>query len=252
MSEVPKNPQREKEERRVATEADKRKEEREVSLLALLKEQTNKANNDRGNETSHEKVERLSWRRQSAISILQLREYRRLNCLTLLAVVFAFVSAIGLIVSISRTRSQARIDQRAWVAPTDEKFLKTSAGDPYVAVNFMNTGKTFALKSSAWIDHKFSLKEIPDFDDQTKTTNSGTYAPNGSGSISFAEHPMNAQIIPLIQNGSVLYVYGTIWYEDVFSAEQHWTQFCYALGKDLVTFAPCEGGKHTKTDDKQE
>lgn len=178
----------------------------------------------------------------------QLKAARRLNTITAVSAFSALVSVGVLIVTIRLTVEQMHIDQRAWVAPTDFLFLKTAAGDVYPAVNLKNTGKTFALKTSAWLDYKFDLSEIPAADDQTKVTNAGVLSPAGTWSISLANSALSASIVPEIQSGHPMYVYGTIWYSDIFSSRRHWTQFCQELGKDLVTFSPCPGGIHNGTD----
>jgi hypothetical protein len=259
MSEVPHDSFGEKKKRRVAADAKKREIERSEAQLTLLQEHANKTTQDREAEENHKKIERKHWRQQTAIANAQRKIAYRLNRITCIAVCFAALSGVGVIGTVLITRQQVlqsakalRIDQRAWVAPAKWETVLATDGALYPRVYFLNTGKTFALKYSAWLNFAFSLKDIPDSDDQRKTTNFGVLPPNGVGNISLIDSQISPQAVPLIKNGDTVYFYGTIWYEDVFSKKQHWIQFCDGLGKDLATYSPCPAGTHNKTDDPQD
>src|ERR1039458_5867921 len=196
MSEVPKNPFREKENHHIATEAAKRKEKRAETRLAILQEQADHSDQDRQSTEKHKTIERKHWRKQAALMKAQLKVARRLNCISITTAISTLFSVLAVLGTVMITYGQLKqstlalhIDQRAWVAISDWHFLKSASGDPYPSFDFKNTGKTFALKTSAWINDTFTLAQIPDTDDQTKTTNSGVLPPSASNSISMFEIP---------------------------------------------------------------
>jgi CHASE3 domain sensor protein len=108
MSEVPKNPLREKEEHRIAAEAKKREEKRAEAQLSILQEQATKADQQRQTEERHKQIERHNWTQQAIIGTAQLKAAKRLNCITIAAVIVGFVSAVAVIASVIAARSVSR------------------------------------------------------------------------------------------------------------------------------------------------
>jgi hypothetical protein len=146
MSEVPKDPIREKQERRIAAEAKKREIEREEAILTLLQEHADKTDQDRDSEASHKKVERNSWRRQAAIAKLQLKKAKCLNKITAIGAVFSLASAIGVITSVWITRISVIESNRAWIAiPRTTPVIDRQTYAIHFEMNYTNVGKGPAL-----------------------------------------------------------------------------------------------------------
>jgi hypothetical protein len=118
-----------------------------------------------------------------------------------------------------------------------------------LSVLYKNTGKTPALKVASWIGTTDNVNAIPEFDPfPPADSNSGLMAPDGVFNTSTMSNPFQATVMEEVRAGRPLYVFGTIWYEDIYS-KKHWTQFCYRVGTNLISFAPA--AKHNRTDDEQ-
>jgi hypothetical protein len=147
------------------------------------------------------------------------------------------------------------LDERAWVGafhvivengskePTDSQFR----------VEFQNTGKTPALKVSAHVlasNVVFVNWELIDREHAQMQTNwlanSGLLAPNAIGSVTTDEIDMATE--KAIEKGMPYYVYGKIWYDDVFG-EHHWSEFCYLI--TLPNFSALPVSPHNTCDGPQ-
>lgn len=252
---MPDNPFREKEKSRLAAEAAKREEKRAEATLSLLEKEAERRAIDRESEQEHRRAEEHHWREQIAIVQRQLKLARNLNWITGLYCLFSFLSVLGLIGTIWFAREQIHIDQRAWVAPSDWHTVMTSNGYFYPAMSFKNTGKTFALNTGAYLNSATILDNIPTIDQRHSETNPSVLAPDGSDYISLVDQPLPPlplRTAPLVEGKYVIFFYGTIWYQDIFSGRWHWMQFCEGLQKDLATYAPCPRGVHQRTDASNE
>ena len=180
---------------------------------------------------------------------------------TWLPIIFSFLVIVVIVVqayiykkqwkamteSVDLTRTTFHIDQRAWVFPFDVQSEQNPAGKTFFKILYRNTGKTPALKTSSWVGTTGSIDKIPNSDPPPKPTDAyGLLPPGGVFNTSTVDHPFGPEVIGPVRNGIPLYVFGTIWYEDVFTVK-HWTQFCYRVGADLKSFGPCSG--HNGTDD---
>ena len=81
-------------------------------------------------------------------------------------------------------------------------------------------------------------------------------APKAKTSLSLSEYDFPADTIEAIKSASVrLYVYGTVLYDDIFSAH-HITKFCYAVRPDPATgdlsYSMCSGNSNCTDDDCKE
>jgi hypothetical protein len=147
MSEVPKNPFREREKLRMAAEARKREETRAETQLSILQEQANKADQQRQAEERHEHVERRNWRKELALAKFQLKSAQCLNCITASAAAFALLAAIGVICSVLEARKATIEANRAWIAPLSAEFSDAPriGENWFVVVHYRNVGREPAL-----------------------------------------------------------------------------------------------------------
>ncbi|HTR41118.1 MAG TPA: hypothetical protein VMH87_05840, partial [Pseudomonadales bacterium] len=80
--------------------------------------------------------------------------------------------------------------------------------------------------------------------------NKGMLAPEAEFVMGNMESPVPAGIIQDAMGGKKpLFIYGTIWYDDIFGTN-HWCQFCYkAVGNGSGKFEIDATGFHNGTDD---
>lgn len=145
-----------------------------------------------------------------------------------------------------------KLDQRAWVTVFDIQVEKTPSGKTYFKVLYKNTGKTPALEVNACIAYTSYFHEIPDFDKEPSNS-SGQMSPGGTFNTSTISKPLSVRDINRIKNGQIpLYIFGTIWYKDIYDVH-HWTQFCFSLlGSFTAEFAYEPSKKHNLIDKAEE
>jgi hypothetical protein len=136
---------------------------------------------------------------------------------------------------------QKVMDERAWMFPSDYAVTWLS-NHLELTVKFKNTGKTPAFnfnQRSAQIQilppyDEYNLppqlrNDIPEYDTEPIVRFQGTVAPNQT--ITLDPKPnMPFNDFDLKTN---LYIYGTVWYDDVFN-QHHWTRFCARYSPDGI------------------
>lgn len=150
--------------------------------------------------------------------------------------------------SVQSTKSlQATIDnfhqeQRAWVSITG-----ASNPEPmHLRVGYGNSGRTPALGVTAYRNYTITLGDIPQTD-REPVSGRTTTAPPGVPYFS------DVSITPgdwatFKQTHRSIYLYGTIWYEDIFHSH-HWTQWCFQVLDQTSGPIQYDGcGKHTQID----
>lgn len=155
----------------------------------------------------------------------------------------------GQLDEMQRTR---QFDERAWVTAYDFKPNSTYSLD-YFVVTYKNTGKTPAINCDFFIQTTMNWKSIPARDVKPyPPKNSKLLAPDGTGVLDadFMQWVVSRQDV---ENGLVpIYIYGTIWYDDVFG-HHHWSQFNVAVlsrGEERG-FEFTSGTNHNSCDDAQ-
>lgn len=117
------------------------------------------------------------------------------------------------------------LDQRAWIGPGKiDRSSSDGTNNCFYILHFKNIGKTPAFKVVAVFNVATDINSIPIFGEETPT--------NTSAQVLFPEtdDQINSPtILPSIiadaMNGKVpSYIYGIIWYDDVFK-KHHWTRF---------------------------
>lgn|SRR5665213_1382385 len=132
---------------------------------------------------------------------------------------------------------QARIlDERAWISISNmTNLLPEANATNVIQASFNNTGKTPAIKVEAVMDWTTDMKTIPKEDGiPNPRIVSGLYQPGG---VQFARtKPIPASVFQSVKIGGPLYIFGTVWYDDIFG-KHHWSQFCYLISPDLTLSA---------------
>ena len=148
--------------------------------------------------------------------------------------------------SIQLAQEAMRLEQRAWVFVTETKASKLQVGQPLsISIGFKNTGRTPArnVQIAAHLEPlpKGQAPE-PKLD---KPQSRGVIPPNGTLFLAISTGRKHAegvteQGLEAITSGElVIWLYGTITYEDIFETRQA-TMFCYMLHPDGKTFAAAE------------
>lgn len=148
--------------------------------------------------------------------------------------------------SIQLAQEAMRLEQRAWVFVVETKASKLQVGQPLsISIGFKNTGRTPArnVQIAAHLEPlpKGQAPE-PKLD---KTQSRGVIPPNGTLFLTISTGRKHAegvteQGLEAITSGElVIWVYGTVTYEDIFETRQA-TMFCYMLHPDGKTFAAAE------------
>ena len=131
---------------------------------------------------------------------------------------------------LKQIQSQNVLDERAWVGATGGTIegIKSMPMTNFSCcqVNFRNTGKSPALNMAVFISRSYKLGEIPKTDIRpANPTVSGTLFPDAIETIT-DQDPLDNDIVRQLDMGMPFYIFGTIWYDDIFG-HHHWSQFCY-------------------------
>jgi hypothetical protein len=138
----------------------------------------------------------------------------------------------------------SRLDQRAWVGvrETNTDGLVLDLEKTTFTIIYVNTGKTPAFAVHAFMAiHRVrsGQKPKPDYSESDAETSS-VIVPGTKGLMKKAE-VFPRQELSDIRSGVIdLYIYGTIWYSDVFHVK-HISQFCSVYDwkeKEMMTCAP--------------
>jgi hypothetical protein len=133
--------------------------------------------------------------------------------------------------------------QRAWLATYEVKLITNNSAISFT-VNFKNTGETPA------INVKIVFLQSPEI-----TTNEWLNLPPPTprgfvppqGIYSLTSPTFGQELVKYMQSGEPYYLYGEIWYDDIFG-RHHWSQFCYMT---TGRFDVIEGPYHNSCDDSE-
>lgn len=154
-------------------------------------------------------------------------------------------NAKAAVIALNATIESSHLEQRAWLAPSLWETKRNENGLIYFNIAYKNTGKTPAVVVVAILTATSNLGDIPKFD--TKPLQRGDLvAPDTSVHITTEHRLLTEKELAANIAGDPLYLYGTIWYNDIFG-RQHWTQFCTSTMRKLVDFSPCP--THNRSDD---
>gem|GEM_PF-6633587 len=128
--------------------------------------------------------------------------------------------------------SENLLSERAWVNVTEVKDdFTNNIATARIIVFYKNTGKTPALH----VHGTMGVTIFPDILRKRKTDlfdtphTDDTLAPEGVDNSSFPIAKIQQFWAEEIAKGIPFYVYGTVWYDDIFGLH-HWTQFCFVAG----------------------
>lgn len=148
--------------------------------------------------------------------------------------------------SIHLTQDAMRLEQRAWVFVTETRVGELQAGKPLsVIIGFKNTGRTPArnVQIATCID-ALPKGQVPE-PNLEKTQSRGIIPPGGTLFVTIGTGRKNAEGVTekglqtILAGELVVWVYGTVTYEDVFETRQA-TMFCYMLQPDGKTFGAAD------------
>jgi hypothetical protein len=130
---------------------------------------------------------------------------------------------------------QARmLDERAWISISNmtNGLPPETNGTIVMQVTYNNTGKTPAINAECVLAWTTNIKTIPKEDGiPNPRIVSALFQPSG---VQFGRtEPIPGSVIQGVKNGGPLYVFGTVWYDDIFG-KHHWSQFCFLIRPDLA------------------
>lgn len=142
-------------------------------------------------------------------------------------------------------QTNAFLEERAWVVPFLIEKGPPENTNSYATWNviFKNTGKTPAIKARSFLGDATRIEDIPENDSQNAFGPYIVLAPGAE--VNIAIDVVKTNVIDRIKRGQLMYIYGTIWYDDIFN-KHHWTQFCYQGWGNFQFFAG--GSVHTGCD----
>jgi hypothetical protein len=127
-------------------------------------------------------------------------------------------------------------EQRAWVVPYEDAMRRNKSGEVYFDVIFKNTGRTPGIHVRGSLAGASSLDQIPK-QDPDPGGNGTIVAPDSPYHLTTSTHPISDAVLAAKWKSGV-FLYGTLWYQDVFS-RIHWIQFCDETHGDFTEFQPC-------------
>jgi hypothetical protein len=136
-------------------------------------------------------------------------------------------------------------DERAWMfAYKGECITNATIPESLTFKIYMkNTGKTPAINVRTFIelDATTNIDSIPKKDNPANALQDGTVAPDatifGSPGGSSQGIILHDAFIQYIKRGYNVYIFGTVWYDDIFG-KHHWSQYCVQVGKNIDVFSP--------------
>lgn len=147
---------------------------------------------------------------------------------------------------LTEMRETRKLAERAWVFPYKVQMRTNEIEHEYIfEVVFKNSGQSPAIRTKIRFGHAAGVN--PDF-----IPNSDPEPTNGSGMIAPGAEIFDRTAVPIsevtnwIGSGRNLYLFGTIWYNDIFGI-RHWTQYCVQASKNLKAFGPVQ--RHNQCDE---
>lgn len=148
--------------------------------------------------------------------------------------------------SIHLAQEAMRLERRAWLFVTETRVGELQAGKPLsIIIGFKNTGRTPArnVQIATCID-ALPKGQVPE-PNLEKTQSRGIIPPNGTLFVTIGAGRKNAEGVTesglqaILAGELVVWVYGTVTYEDIFETRQA-TMFCYMLQPDGKTFGAAD------------
>jgi hypothetical protein len=123
---------------------------------------------------------------------------------------------------LEQMQESTELDERAWVSARRPTF---SVQNDIIGITsyFENTGKTIAIHCHPHVWVTWSTNTIPKRDTDTDFESGYLLPPNAPSYEYSGTNDMDG-----IGVAKTFYVYGTVWYGDVFTKD-HWSQFCYQV-----------------------
>lgn len=206
-----------------------------------------------GEVVSDKKKQVTASETKNEIDIRQVVATEKTGFWTMILAVFTILLAIvgGFTVKVLwcqflEMQTDARIDQRAWMGvskinPVVDNAKKTVTFE----ISCKNTGKTVALNVVGFAMGTEDIKKVP-YCDKEPTSSVGPLVNPGSdyqfGVIAEKDSFRD------ITAGKTNYVYGTVWYTDIFK-KRHWTQFCIVPAPNPAWIRECPEANHCRIDD---
>ncbi len=129
-------------------------------------------------------------------------------------------------------QANGRLDERPWlIFNSFDGEMAEDGTNLVVKMKYRNTGKTPAVNVQNIMGFAGSTNFIDSMDQKpTPAVYGGIYGPGDSGDM--RSPPVPPELLYAEKNGVDMYMFGTIYYDDVFG-DSHWTQYCFKIGRPL-------------------
>ena len=146
---------------------------------------------------------------------------------------------------------EVQLEQRAWI--TFEQWRIVPVNQTLsVILEYSNAGKTPAF--NVWIYQNLKVLPVgktPNFND-TPQQRQGIITAGPKRELAWINYPISQDIADIAAHKKEMFIYGTIWYNDAFTPERHWIQYCAMLPDFSIKnqpFRTCPS--HNSTDYEQ-
>jgi hypothetical protein len=164
--------------------------------------------------------------------------------LEVIGIVLAIIVAVLIYLQYREMQLTRIMDERAWVAISDVKCSQMNTIEEF-DLTYKNTGKTPAINTQIQVISTGFLKDIPKKDAMPNPQlSSALVAPDGTGFTDIKQPVLAVEAV------GTFYLYGTIWYDDIFG-KHHWSQFCFYVRCDTNTIVMGPAAFHFTCDDTE-
>lgn len=126
---------------------------------------------------------------------------------------------------LNEMKRASQLDERAWVfSSIEDNSVVVQSNSCVIMIRFKNIGKTPAINIGTIENSTADVADVKDVDPKVEGVRS-SLAPGDNINMPY-QIPNN--LVLKLQDGKPIYVFGTIYYDDIFGME-HWTQFCYSI-----------------------
>lgn len=125
-------------------------------------------------------------------------------------------------------QKERAIDQRAWVNVF--RVAHTDYDHPAIRfeAHFNNTGKTPAINIRAELGVTNDFGSIPSMS-QAPNTSTQLLPPGVETEVDISVPISDTDRQDLFSGKRLIFLYGKIWYDDIFGKQLHWTEFCWVM-----------------------
>lgn len=126
---------------------------------------------------------------------------------------------------LNEMKRTSELEERPWIFCTmQDNSLDIQSSSCVVTIILKNTGKTPVVNFATTENSTANPTDIKDVDPKAEGLKYFLIPTDVYG----LRYPIPQNMVLALQHGKTIYVFGTIYYFDIFG-RQHWTEFCYSI-----------------------